>query len=103
HSKHARQLKQTRVPTRFRHGHFAAVHFYEFVRANQAGVAFDEIKTERQGQDRDDDHEPVTVLTKNFDHGIGWAGNLRIETRTPSSFLANGGTRSVASSRIGGT
>jgi hypothetical protein len=58
----------------------------ELVGANQAGVTFDKIKTEREGQDRDDDHEPIAMFSENFDHG--WAGNLRISDRAPSGFYS---------------
>ena len=71
HAKQPRQLKQTRIPVRLRHGNFSAVDFGELIGANQAGIALDEIKTERQRQDRNHDHEPVAMFAKNFDHVTG--------------------------------
>src|SRR6266478_5110730 len=66
-----RQLKQARVALRFSHRNFATVHLRERIRTNKARIALDEINTERQGQDRDHDHEPVAMLTENLDHRLG--------------------------------
>ena len=79
-----RESIKTSVPLGLNEGDLVAVHLGEGIGADQAGVAFDEVETEGQGQDGDDDHEPVAMFTKNFDHG--WAGNLRIRGREPSGF-----------------
>src|SRR5205807_7081152 len=68
HTEEIRQLKQARVALRFSHGNFATVHLRERIRTNEARIALHEINTERQGQDRDHDHEPVAMLTENLDH-----------------------------------
>ena len=86
-AKSVRQFIQPRQTARLGLGNFFSIHHPKGVGADQAGVAFDEIKTERQGQDRDHDHEPVAMFAKNFDHG--WAGNLRIRGHTPSGFVGN--------------
>src|SRR6266567_932870 len=56
---------------RFGHGNFSTVHLCECVGPNLTGVALDAIKTERQSQDRDHDHEPVAMFAEDFDHVVG--------------------------------
>src|SRR5207247_8186462 len=72
HTKQPRQLKQTRIPARLSHGNFPAVDFCELIGANQASITLDEIKTERQRQDCNHDHEPVAMFAEDFNHGMGW-------------------------------
>src|SRR5690242_10981911 len=62
----------------------AAIDAKRFVGADLAGVAFNEIKTERQGQDRDDDHEPVAMFSENFNHEIKlWeGGHFKVRQQT---------------------
>src|SRR6266436_6676938 len=92
-----RQLKQARVALRFSHGNFATVHLREGIRTNEARIALHEINTERQGQDRDHDHEPVAMLTENFDHvRSGQFTNARAHAKCFSA----GGTTSVSSEML---